>query len=41
MTKPSYTIAARQDLTDILGYIAQDKPDAAVAWVEKLKRNVY
>jgi toxin ParE1/3/4 len=37
MTKPSYTIAARQDLTDILGYIAQDKPDAAVTWVEKIE----
>ena len=37
MTKPFYTIAARQDLTDILGYIAQDKPDAAVTWVEKIE----
>ena len=35
MTKPFYTSAARQDFTDILRYIARDKPDAAVAWVEK------
>ena len=34
MTKPYYAFAAQQDLTDILGYIAQDKPDAAVVWVE-------
>ena len=37
MTKPVYTSAARQDLTDILSYIARDKPDAAVAWVEKIE----
>ena len=37
MTKPYYTFAAQQDLTDILGYIAQDKPDAAVVWVEKIE----
>ena len=37
MTKPSYSSAARQDLTDILTYIARDKPDAALAWVEKIE----
>ena len=37
MTKPFYTSAAKQDLADILAYIAQDKPDAAVAWVEKIE----
>ena len=37
MTKPFYTSAARQDLTDILTYIARDKPDAALAWVEKIE----
>jgi len=37
MTKPFYTSAARDDLADILKYIARDKPDAAVAWVEKIE----
>ena len=37
MTKPFYTSAARQDLVDILTYIARDKPDAAVSWVEKIE----
>ena len=37
MTKPFYTSAAKQDLADILTYIARDKPDAAVAWVEKIE----
>jgi len=37
MSKPFYTSAATQDLTDILLYIAQDKPDAALAWVEKIE----
>jgi toxin ParE1/3/4 len=37
MTKPFYTSAARQDLADILMYISQDKPDAALAWVEKIE----
>ena len=37
MTKPVYTSAARQDLADILTYIARDKPQAAMAWVEKIE----
>ena len=37
MTKPFYTSAARQDLVDILSYISRDKPDAAIAWVEKIE----
>lgn len=37
MTSPLYTPAARQDLVDILEYIAQDKPVAAMAWVEKIE----
>ncbi len=37
MKTPLYTTAARQDLVDILKYIAQDKPDAAMAWVEKIE----
>lgn len=37
MTKPFYTSAARQDLVDILTYIARDKPDAAITWVEKIE----
>ena len=37
MTKPVYTFAARQDLADILAYIARDKPRAAVEWVEKIE----
>ncbi len=38
MKKPQYTTAAQQDLVDILQYISQDKPDAAVAWVEKIEQ---
>jgi toxin ParE1/3/4 len=37
MTKPVYTSAAKQDLIDILMYIARDKPEAAIAWVEKIE----
>jgi len=37
MTKPFYTRAAEQDLSDILAYISHDKPDAALAWVEKIE----
>ncbi len=37
MSKPFYTRAAKQDLTEILLYIAQDKPDAAFAWLEKIE----
>ncbi len=37
MRKPFYSTAARQDLVDILRYIARDKPDAAVSWVEKIE----
>ena len=37
MTKPCYTSSAKQDLTGILTYIARDKPDAAVTWVEKIE----
>ncbi len=37
MSKPFYTRAAKQDLTDIFVYIAQDKPDAALAWLEKIE----
>jgi toxin ParE1/3/4 len=37
MSKPVYTSAARQDLVDILGYIAKDKPEAAQTWVEKIE----
>ena len=28
---------AEQDLDEILGFIARDKPDAAVNWVQKIK----
>ena len=37
MKKPFYSTAARQDLVDILKYIARDKPGAAVTWVEKIE----
>jgi plasmid stabilization system protein ParE len=37
MKKPKYTTAAREDLVDIVRYISQDKPNAAVAWVEKIE----
>ena len=37
MKKPFYTTAAQQDLVDILRFISRDKPDAAVAWVEKIE----
>jgi len=37
MKSPLYTPAARQDLIGILEFIAQDKPDAAMAWVDKIE----
>jgi toxin ParE1/3/4 len=37
MTKPFYTSAAQQDLADILHYIGRDKPEAALAWVDKIE----
>ena len=37
MKKPVYTSAARQDLAEILTYIAHDKPEAALAWMEKIE----
>ncbi len=37
MRKPFYTSAAYEDLTDILNYIARDKPTAALGWVEKIE----
>ena len=37
MKTPLYTPAARQDLIDILDYISRDKPDAALAWVERIE----
>jgi len=37
MAKPFYTSAAQADLVSIFQYIAQDKPDAALAWVSKIE----
>ena len=37
MKKPLYTTATREDLIGILRYISQDKPNAAVSWVEKIE----
>lgn len=37
MKKPLYTTAASEDLIGILRYISQDKPAAAMAWVEKIE----
>ena len=37
MKKPLYTTAAQEDLIGILRYISQDKPSAAVSWVEKIE----
>ena len=37
MKKPLYTPAAQEDLIGILRYISQDKPNAAVSWVEKIE----
>lgn len=37
MSKPFYTSATQQDLVGILNYIAEDNPDAALAWVEKVE----
>ncbi|MCR9120240.1 MAG: type II toxin-antitoxin system RelE/ParE family toxin [bacterium] len=36
MSKPYYTVAATEDLENILQFIARDKPGAAVAWVENI-----
>ncbi|MCH7814239.1 MAG: type II toxin-antitoxin system RelE/ParE family toxin [Planctomycetes bacterium] len=41
MKKPFYTPAARQDLVDILNYIARDRSDAAIAWVEKIEAKCF
>ena len=37
MSKPLYTSAAHADLASICEYIAQDKPEAARSWVEKIE----
>ena len=37
MSKPFYTSAAERDLTQILQYIAEDNPDAALAWIKKIE----
>lgn len=37
MSKPYYTSAAERDLHGILDYIAQDKPGAAISWVDKIE----
>ena len=37
MTKPLYTSAASEDLTDILNLISRDKPAGALAWVDKIE----
>jgi toxin ParE1/3/4 len=37
MSKPFYTSASHRDLTDILNYIAQDNPVAALTWIEKIE----
>jgi len=37
MSKPVYTLAARRDLADIAEYISRDKPEAALAWVDKIE----
>ncbi|MCR9295459.1 MAG: type II toxin-antitoxin system RelE/ParE family toxin [bacterium] len=38
MKKPFYTAAAYRDLEEILEYIANDKPDAAQTWVDKIEQ---
>lgn len=37
MQKPFYTPAAIHDLEEILAFIARDKPNAAIDWVEKIE----
>ena len=37
MKKPFYTAAARNDLAEILAFIAKDKPGATLSWVEKVE----
>ena len=37
MTKPLYTVAAIEDLEEILVFIAKDKPGAAVDWVARIE----
>jgi toxin ParE1/3/4 len=37
MSKPIYTLAAQQDLADIVEYISRDKPQAAWAWLDKIE----
>ncbi len=37
MAKPFYTSAATTDLVSILKYISQDKPNAALDWIETIE----
>ena len=37
MTLPFYTTAARQDLSNILHYIAKDRPATALEWIDKIE----
>lgn len=37
MPRPCYSAEAKEDLKQIAGYIAQDKPIAARKWVAKLR----
>ncbi len=37
MSKRFYTSAAHADLASIIEYIARDKPEAALSWVEKVE----
>ena len=37
MSKPFYTSAAIRDLEDILEFIARDKANAAIEWIEKIE----
>ena len=41
MKKPHYTIAASEDLEQILEFIARDKPGAAVDWVGKIEAKCF
>jgi toxin ParE1/3/4 len=40
MARLVFSPAAENDLNDILEYIARDKPEAAIRWIEKIRHTL-
>ena len=41
MSRPYYTSAAEQDMAEIVAYIARDKPNAALDWIERIEKKCF